>query len=100
MLLSAMMNGINICGNAAFIYICGLGTAGGAIVTVISRFAAAVIMIAFLTRKKHELYIEKSIKYKPCIHYFNVGLRIGAAYLFVRHLDFGTLGVWLAMVCD
>ena len=65
MYLSAMMNLINICGNAVFIYLCGLGAAGAAVSTVISRYAAAAVIIYQLLQKKRELYLEKTLRYKP-----------------------------------
>lgn len=43
MLLSAVMDVANICGNAILIYGVGMGTAGAA--TVVARYTAAVIMI-------------------------------------------------------
>ncbi len=65
MYLSAMMNLINICGNAAFIYFLKFGTAGAAAATVISRYAAAVVIICLLLQKKRVLYLEKTLHYKP-----------------------------------
>lgn len=65
MYLSAMMNFINICGNAFLIYFLKLGTAGAAIATVISRYAAAFVMIYLLLQKKRTLYLEKTLRYKP-----------------------------------
>ncbi|MDE5992550.1 MAG: MATE family efflux transporter [Oscillospiraceae bacterium] len=65
MYLSAMMNFINICGNAFLIYSLKLGTAGAAIATVISRYAAAVVIICLLLQKKRTLYLEKTLHYKP-----------------------------------
>ena len=65
MYLSAMMNFINICGNAFLIYFLKLGTAGAAIATVISRYAAAIVIICLLLQKKRTLYLEKTFHYKP-----------------------------------
>ncbi|MCM1467126.1 MAG: MATE family efflux transporter [Alistipes sp.] len=65
MYLSAMMNGINFCGNAFLIYVLKLGTAGAAAATVISRYAAAFVMIYLLLQKKQELYLEKTLHYRP-----------------------------------
>ncbi|MDE5577056.1 MAG: MATE family efflux transporter, partial [Oscillospiraceae bacterium] len=65
MYLSAMMNFINICGNAFLIYSLKLGTAGAAIATVISRYAAAIVIICLLLQKKRTLYLEKTLHYKP-----------------------------------
>ncbi len=65
MYLSAMMNLINICGNAVFIYFLKFGTAGAAAATAISRYAAAVVIICLLLQKKRVLYLEKTLHYKP-----------------------------------
>lgn len=65
MYLSAMMNFINICGNAFLIYGLKLGTAGAAIATVISRYAAATVIIYLLLQNKRTLYLEKTLHYKP-----------------------------------
>lgn len=65
MLLSALMNAVNICGNAILIYLCGLGSAGAAIATVISRYTAATVMICLLLRENQELYLEKTLCFHP-----------------------------------
>lgn len=65
MYLSAMMNFINICGNAFLIYFLKLGTAGAAIATVISRYAAAVVIVRLLLQKNRTLYLEKTFHCKP-----------------------------------
>lgn len=63
MYLSAMMNVINICGNAFFIYFLKFGTAGAAAATVIARYAAAVVMVCLLLQKKRVLHLEKTLHY-------------------------------------
>lgn len=65
MYLSAMMNLLNICGNAFFIYFLKWGTAGAAAATVISRYAAAVVMVCLLLQKKGVLYLERTLHYRP-----------------------------------
>lgn len=65
MYLSAMMNLINICGNAIFIYFLKFGAAGAAAATVVSRYVAAVVIIGLLLQKKRALYLEKTLHYKP-----------------------------------
>lgn len=65
MYLSAMMNFINVCGNAFLIYFLNLGTAGAAIATVVSRYAAAVAAVFLLLQKDRTLYLEKTLHYKP-----------------------------------
>ncbi len=64
MYLSAMMNLINICGNAVFIYLLKFGTVGAAAATVVSRYAAAVVIICLLLQKKSVLHLEKTLHYK------------------------------------
>lgn len=61
MYLSAMMNLINICGNAIFIYFLKFGTAGAAVATVISRYVAAVVIICLLLQKKRKTVFGKDI---------------------------------------
>lgn len=66
MTVSLIMNVINVAGNALCIYALGMGAEGVAIPTLVSRFAAAVIIIALLTRKKagKELYLRKTLKHR------------------------------------
>lgn len=63
MMLSAIMNVVNICGNALLIYVFKMGTAGAA--TVVVRYTAAVIMILLLLRTNHPLYLQRTLKYIP-----------------------------------
>lgn len=63
MMLSAIMNVVNICGNALLIYVFKMGTAGAA--TVVARYTAAVIMILLLFRTNHPLYLQRTLKYIP-----------------------------------
>lgn len=65
MMLSAVMNVVNICGNAILIYGVGMGTAGAATATVVARYTAAVIMILLLLRTNQPLYLERTLKYIP-----------------------------------
>lgn len=65
MMLSAVMNIVNICGNAILIYGVGMGTAGAATATVVARYTAAVIMILLLLRTNQPLYLERTLKYIP-----------------------------------
>lgn len=57
------MNIVNVVGNAILIYGFHFGTAGVAIPTLISRIAAAVIIITLALNKKHSIYIKKSLKH-------------------------------------
>ena len=58
------MNIAHVVGNAILIYGFHFGTAGVAIPTLISRIAAAVIIITLALNKKQSLYIKKSLKHK------------------------------------
>ena len=65
MMLSAIMNIVNICGNALLIYVSKMGTAGAATATVVARYTAAVIMIMLLLRTNQPLYLQRTLKYIP-----------------------------------
>lgn len=58
------MNIAHAIGNAILIYGFHFGTEGVAIPTLLSRIAAAVIIIALAFNKKHSIYITKSLKHK------------------------------------
>ena len=51
MQVSLLMNAINLGGNAILIYAVGMGVAGVAIPTLVSRIVAAAVMLALLCRK-------------------------------------------------
>ena len=57
MYISALMNVINIAGNAIGIFVFKAGVAGVAVPTLISRAVAAVLMTALLFRKQYEVYL-------------------------------------------
>lgn len=63
MKISAMMNVINITGNAIFIYGCSMGSRGAALGTLISRMAAALCIVWLLLDTKRELHIERTWKH-------------------------------------
>ncbi len=64
MLVSLIMNAINISGNAFLIYGLHMETAGVAIPTLVSRIAAAVIIIALLCDQKRPLHMKRSLRYR------------------------------------
>lgn len=57
MLISMLMNAVNIVGNAILIFGCGMGAAGAAIASLISRMLACVIITALLLNQKKELHL-------------------------------------------
>lgn len=57
MYISALMNIINIVGNAIGIFVFKAGVAGVAVPTLISRVFAAVLMTALLFRKQYEVHL-------------------------------------------
>ena len=65
MLVSVIMNAINVTGNAILIFGFGMGAAGAAIATLFSRIVGSVIMTALLYNRKNTIYIEKLLSYKP-----------------------------------
>ena len=85
MRVSLIMNGINVVGNAILIYVCKCGTEGVAIPTLVSRLAAAVIMIILLIPKKSaqakqdstRIYIKKSLHYRANWHMLKSILLVG-----------------------
>ncbi len=58
MIISFIMNFINIVGNAILIFGFDMGVAGAAIATLISRIFAAAMMFLLLKNKKHPIHIE------------------------------------------
>lgn len=55
MIISAIMNTVNIGGNALLIYRMRMGVAGAAIPTLVSRVLAAVLILLFLRRPNQEI---------------------------------------------
>lgn len=64
MKIMLVMNIVHAVGNAILIYGFHFGTAGVAIPTLISRIAAAVIIIALALNRNQAIYIKKSLKHK------------------------------------
>lgn len=77
MMVSILMNLINVAGNAVLIYGFHFGTAGVAIPTLVSRIVAAVVIVILLLNKNVTLHISKSFKYKPNFHMIKSILYIG-----------------------
>lgn len=65
MLVSIIMNIINIGGNAILIYGFNRGTEGVAIPTLLSRMVAAILIMVLLADQKRKLHISKSFHFRP-----------------------------------
>lgn len=65
MLVSVGMNAMNIAGNAIFIFGFGLGAAGAAIATLISRVVGSVIMLVVVHNKKFPIHISRLFHFIP-----------------------------------
>ena len=77
MLISLMMNIINVCGNATLIYGFGMGAAGAAISTLFSRIVGTVITLYLLRNRKNAVYIDNYLNYRPDFPIIKEILRIG-----------------------
>jgi len=77
MIISMIMNAINISFNAILIYGAGWGVAGAAIATLISRIFAAVTMYILLHDKKHSIHIEGYAQFIPDFKLIKRILKIG-----------------------
>lgn len=64
MMVSIIMNIINVTGNALLIYGFHRGTEGVAIPTLVSRMAAAIIIIALLCNQEKMIHIKKTLRYR------------------------------------
>ncbi len=64
LIVSSIMNVINIAGNAILIFGFGCGVEGVAIPTLVSRWVAAIIIIALLFRKKYTLNLTSLRKFR------------------------------------
>lgn len=59
MLVSLIMNGVNILGNALLIYGMGRGVEGAAIPTLVSRMLAAVIIVVLLRNQSLDIHLRR-----------------------------------------
>ena len=75
--VSIISNVVNIAFNALFIYVFGLGAMGAAIATLISRAVNSSIQLTLLHGKKHEVHVEKLLRYKPDFKIIKRMLNIG-----------------------
>ncbi len=65
MKVSLLMNAINLGGNALLIYVVGMGVAGVAIPTLVSRMVAAVVMMVLLCRKNNAVHMSPLRQLRP-----------------------------------
>lgn len=77
MLISVMMNILNVGGNSIFIYGFGMGAAGAAISTLISRIIGTIVTLVMLRNRKNTIYVDKYLDYKPDFRIIKEILRIG-----------------------
>ena len=62
MYVSAIMNILNIVGNAVFVFGLNMGIAGGGYATLISRAIAGIVVIILLRNPQLELHIDKYLR--------------------------------------
>ena len=78
MVVSLVMNVINVMGNAFFIFTFHMGVAGVATASLISRVAACVIMVVLLRNPEHQVFISLKWEYlKPNFSMIRKILHIG-----------------------
>lgn len=77
MWISILMNIIDISGNAIFIYGVGMGAAGAALATTISRVVAAVIIFCLMFRKDKAIHFVGQITWRFDLQYIKKILYIG-----------------------
>lgn len=78
MVVSLVMNVINVMGNAFFIFTFHMGVAGVATASLISRIAACVIMVVLLRNPEHQVFISLKWEYlKPNFSMIRKILHIG-----------------------
>ncbi len=58
MKVSLLMNGINICGNAFFLFVMNMSVEGVALATLISRIVAAAVIILLIRRPTNVIHID------------------------------------------
>lgn len=64
MVVSSIMNAINVIGNAILIYGLHMGVEGAAIPTLVSRVVAALLIVGFLKNDSMLIHISKPFKYR------------------------------------
>jgi putative MATE family efflux protein len=77
MMVSLLMNIINITSNAILIFILNMGVAGAAVSTLVSRMVAAVVMFLLLMNRKQMIHIRDPRKFQINIGMIKKILSIG-----------------------
>ncbi|MDD5973094.1 MAG: MATE family efflux transporter [Spirochaetales bacterium] len=77
MAVSIVMNIINIGGNALFIYVFKLGTAGAGIASLLSRVVGATIMLIIISKKTLLIHVDGLFKFELIPSMIKRILRIG-----------------------
>ena len=62
MVVSIIMNLINVSGNSILIYGLGMGTEGAGIASLLSRTVACIFMVYKVTRTKEEVHVDRPLK--------------------------------------
>ncbi len=77
MTVSVISNFMNIAGNAVLIFVFGMGVAGAAISTLVSRIFCAVVVFIYLRRPKQEIVIDHYAQIRPEFQMIKSVLAIG-----------------------
>lgn len=77
MYVSAIMNILNIIGNAIFVFGFSMGIAGVGLATLISRAVAGIIVILVIRNEKYDLHIDKYLRLGFNLDVIKKILRIG-----------------------
>ena len=77
MYASAMMNVVNVSGNALLIFGFRMGVAGAGLASLASRILAAVFVLYLLKNKRNLIYVERWLHWKPDFPTIRNILRIG-----------------------
>lgn len=78
--MSLIANGLNVVGNALFIYGLNMGAAGAALATLIARAVCAVVVQWKLRRRDRDIYLERMLHYRPNAAVIRSMLRIGVPH--------------------
>lgn len=77
LVVSIIVNLVNIAMNAVFIYGCQWGAAGAALATLIARIVGAAIMLLLILNPKHLIHIEHLFQYKPDLSIIKKVMKVG-----------------------